>query len=170
MALAQRAVSSEPTNHVEMMKAEDVEENIVRSQPVWFVVFFLNPHPRTTFDLFDQSGLDSSFNLAEPTPLEWATKLSSAQVSSNLAHSHENSGSYQLAFQLYLETARTYLYLVRTCTNAVKKAELKSCAKELLERAERIKKAGLYGEVGGQNPGKVKGLDLSVGESGSSLI
>lgn len=150
-----------------MMRAEEMRArvNILQSRPAAVCLLFLplNSRPRTSFNLFDQSSLDSSFNLAQPTPLEWATKLSSARTSSDLAYSHENSGLHSLAFKLYLETARSYLYLVRTCTNPVQKVELTQSAKTLLGRAERIKKAGLS-EVGGQNPGKSKRLDLSVGE------
>ncbi|GAA5934598.1 hypothetical protein JCM1841_004190, partial [Sporobolomyces salmonicolor] len=81
------------------------------------------------------------------TPAQWAQKYQEAQATGTRATKLELAGSYDAAFQHYLQAAQTYLFLLRHTSDSDTKAKLRTVSGKMVERAERIKQAR-KGQVG----------------------
>ncbi|GAA5915726.1 hypothetical protein JCM5296_004368 [Sporobolomyces johnsonii] len=72
---------------------------------------------------------------------QWAQKYQEAQATGTRATKLELAGSYDAAFQDYIQAAQTYLFLIRHTSDADTKAKLRTVSGKMVERAERIKQA-----------------------------
>lgn len=70
---------------------------------------------------------------------EMKQKLQEAQKMASRATKCETKGDYDEAFQSYISSVQTYLYLIRNVTDGALKASLKEMSTKLLNRAEQIK-------------------------------
>ncbi|GAA5855375.1 hypothetical protein JCM5353_001745 [Sporobolomyces roseus] len=75
------------------------------------------------------------------TQEQWAQKYQEAQAAGTRATKLELSGSYDQAFQLYLQAAQAYLFLIRHTSDVETKEKLRTVSSKLVQRAEKIKQA-----------------------------
>ncbi|GAA5870476.1 hypothetical protein JCM16303_002018 [Sporobolomyces ruberrimus] len=95
------------------------------------------------------------------TQAQWAQKYSEAQASGTRATKLEIAGSYDQAFQTYVQAAQAYLFLIRHTQDGETKAKLRAVSNKLVERAERIKQA----KKGALGPAKKDRLALEEQDS-----
>ncbi|SCV68304.1 BQ2448_425 [Microbotryum intermedium] len=89
-----------------------------------------------------------------------------AQVdSATQATSLEFKKAYDQAFSLYLQSAQSYLYLIRHCADPHQKEQLRSINRGLLERATRIKDSG---KLDTNSSGAATGLGPTGNGNGNS--
>jgi hypothetical protein len=69
----------------------------------------------------------------------WNDRLASASTSAAKALQKEREGDLVTAYSLCLQTAQSYLWLIRNTEDASAKEKLKAASAKLLIRAEKIK-------------------------------
>ncbi|GAA5922691.1 Rim13p [Sporobolomyces koalae] len=88
------------------------------------------------------SGFEPKGTLADSISQEqWAQKYQEAQAAGTRATKLELAGTYDEAFQNYVQAAQAYLFLIRHTTDGETRQRLRTVSSKLLERAEKIKQA-----------------------------